>query len=65
MKSRIQVEVKAAATVTPKDFAGLQTQAEDTGQHFVRGVILYTGEQAVSFGERLRALPVSALWRMP
>lgn len=58
------IEVKAAATVTRKDFAGLQVLAEDTGKRFVRGLVLYTGEQTVSFGARQMALPVSALWRM-
>lgn len=62
--SIVGIEVKAAASVTQKDFAGLQVLAEDTGRRFVRGVILYTGERAVSFGEYQMALPVSALWWM-
>lgn len=60
----VGVEVKATATVTKKDFAGLQTLAEDTGKRFVRGLVLHNGEEAVSFGEHQMALPISAIWRV-
>jgi len=30
---------------------------------FLRGIVLYTGDQPVPFGSNLYALPVSALWR--
>jgi hypothetical protein len=58
------VEVKAATSVSKKDFAGLEALAQETGKRFVRGCVLYTGEGAVAFGERLCALPLSALWRL-
>ena len=60
----VGLEIKASSTVVQKDFSGLNAQSEDTGQRFVRGIVLYAGEQPVSFGERSVALPVSALWRM-
>ncbi len=60
----VGIEVKSAATVTKKDFSGLEILAEETGKKFVRGVVLYTGETAVAFGDKLIALPISALWRM-
>ncbi|MEA3411688.1 MAG: DUF4143 domain-containing protein [Pseudomonadota bacterium] len=56
------VEVKASATVRRKDFTGLDALAEDVGERLVRGIVLYTGDRAVSFGETGTALPVSALW---
>lgn len=34
------------------------------GRDFVRGVVLYNGERALPFGNRLVAMPVSALWRL-
>jgi hypothetical protein len=34
-----------------------------TGDQFASGVVLYTGEQGVPFGERLFAVPMSALWQ--
>lgn len=60
----VGVEVKASATVVRKDFLGLDALVEDTGKRLVRGVVLYTGNESVSFTENYLALPVSALWRM-
>ena len=56
------IEVKASATVTAHDFAGLRALAEIAGPRFHRGVVLHTGDAAVPFGSNLCALPVSALW---
>ena len=56
------VEVKAAATVTVADFAGLRKLATAAAGRFAWGVVLYDGEAAVSFGDRLHAVPISALW---
>ncbi len=61
--SLVGIEVKASATVTKKDFSGLHTLAEDAGDRFKQGVILYTGEQTVSFGKNMVAFPISSLWR--
>ena len=60
----VGLEVKASATVVRKDFSGFDALSEDTGRQFVRGIVLYTGEQSVSFGENYMALPVSTMWRM-
>lgn len=56
------VEVKASASVGAGDFVGLKSLAEAAGKNFVRGVVLYLGENDVAFGERLRAVPLPALW---
>lgn len=56
------VEVKASSTVNSGDFRGLRHLAEQAGDSFTCGVVLYAGENAVSFGERMKALPISALW---
>ena len=32
------------------------------GSRFVAGYVLYTGQQTLPFGDRLRALPIDALW---
>ncbi len=60
----VGIEVKASATVTNKDFSGLRALAEAAGDRFQRGVVLYTGEQSVSFGSNMAALPISSLWRL-
>ena len=60
----VGMEVKASATVVRKDFYGIDTLSEDSGKRFVRGIVLYTGDEPVSFTENYLALPVSAIWRM-
>lgn len=56
------VEVKAGATVRPRDFKGLLHLRERIGERLIAGVVLYTGEQALPFGDRLWALPINTLW---
>ena len=58
----IGIEVKSSSTVIQKDFNGLRAFAELAGKKFIRGVVLYTGDKAVPFGNNLLALPVNALW---
>jgi hypothetical protein len=58
----IGVEVKAAATVATRDFAGLRYLRDKLGTRFKAGVILYTGSDTLPFGDRLAAVPLSGLW---
>jgi predicted AAA+ superfamily ATPase len=58
----VAVEVKAGATVRSEDLAGLRHLAHRLGDRLVAGYVLYTGQQTLPFGDRLRALPVDALW---
>jgi uncharacterized protein len=57
------VEVKSAATVTSKDFAGLRHLRDRLGGRFKAGVVLYTGEHTLPFGDRLTAVPLCGLWQ--
>lgn len=59
----VGIEVKSAATVTGTDFKGMRALAQAAGRRFHRGVVLYAGTEVVSFGPRLHAMPVEALWR--
>lgn len=75
----IGVEVKASASVKTEDFKGLATLAAFAGEAFERGVLFYTGQEALPFrhgGMAFHALPmglflganpsspqVNALWR--
>jgi hypothetical protein len=61
----VGVEVKAAAKVGARDFKGLRTLAEATGDRFRRGIVLYGGSTTVPFGKDLHALPVGTLWASP
>jgi predicted AAA+ superfamily ATPase len=58
----VGIEVKATATVGVNHFKGLRKLAAVTGRDFKLGVVLYDGEQAVPFGERMFAAPVSCVW---
>jgi hypothetical protein len=58
----IGIEVKSAESVHADDFRGLRHLARRLGDRFRAGIVLYAGEQQLSFGDRLAALPMSALW---
>ncbi|MGW0194637.1 ATP-binding protein [Nonomuraea sp. NPDC003201] len=60
----IGIEIKAAETVRGDDFRGLRHLADRLGARFRAGFVLYTGEQVLPFGERLRALPMASLWTL-
>jgi predicted AAA+ superfamily ATPase len=59
----VGVEVKLSATLKSDDFKGLRSLADDAGQSFTAGVVLYTGDRVVPFGKNLWAVPVAGLWR--
>jgi predicted AAA+ superfamily ATPase len=56
------VECKAAASVNDGDFRGLKHLRDKLGERFAVGVVMYTGERSVPFGDRLFAVPYSGLW---
>jgi uncharacterized protein len=58
----IAVEVKAGATVRTEDLAGLRNLAAHLGDKFIAGYVFYTGQQTLSYGGRIKALPIDALW---
>ncbi len=58
----VAIDVKAGSTVRGDDFRGLRHLAGRLGDSLITGVLLYTGQQTLPFGPRLRAIPISALW---
>lgn len=58
----IGVEIKARATVSKNDFKWLKTLQESLGKRFLRGIVIYTGDQIIPFGDNLTAVPVCLLW---
>jgi uncharacterized protein len=58
----VGIEVKAGASVTQRDFRGLQRVASAAGSAFVQGILLYHGQHTLSFGHNLRAVPLPTLW---
>ena len=61
LREVIGIEVKAAATVSTVDFKGLRRLKEHTGKDFTAGIVLYDGDKALPFGERMWAVPLAAL----
>lgn len=60
----VGLEVKSAATVSADDFKHLRWFAKDgPGRgHKVSGIVLYLGQEKLTFGDGNFALPLSALW---
>lgn len=58
----VGIEVKASASIDRRDFFGLEALAEAARRKFVRGVVVYLGDQVVPYGRDLWALPISELW---
>ncbi len=58
----VGIEVKAGAAVNAGDFRHLRCLAEQTGERFHGGVVLYRGRQTVPFGRNMHAIPLQALW---
>lgn len=58
------IEVKAAATVDAEDFEHIEWFMQDgPGTSYTTvGVVLYLGDEIVSFGENQLALSLSVLW---
>lgn len=56
------IESKLSATVRARDFNALRHLRDRLGDRFRAGVVLYTGPETLPFGDRLWAIPVSALW---
>jgi predicted AAA+ superfamily ATPase len=56
------VEVKSARSLGASDARSLTWMRDRLGSDFAQGVILYTGEAVLPLGDRITALPLSALW---
>jgi predicted AAA+ superfamily ATPase len=60
----IGVEIKAKASVQPRDFAGLHKLAELSGDQFIAGLVLYDGNETLPMGHGLWAVPLATMWRL-
>jgi uncharacterized protein len=58
----VGVEVKAGATVRPRDLTGLRHLRDRLGERMLTGVVLYAGAHTLPFGEGLWAVPLQAMW---
>lgn len=53
--------MKAARDVDESDFKWLAYLRDRLGDRFVNGVVVHPGERPLPFGDRLTAMPVSAI----
>lgn len=58
----VGIEVKASATVDRHWGGHLRYLGERVGPKWRGGIVLYSGEHAVSLGDGVRAVPISSLW---
>jgi predicted AAA+ superfamily ATPase len=56
------IEVKASATVGPRDWRALAKLRDARRDAFRCGVVLYTGAQTLPLSDRISAVPLSGLW---
>ncbi len=56
------LEVKAGQTPKPEWFRWLGHMRDVMGERFLAGIVLYGGKHVLPFGDRLLAVPISALW---
>jgi uncharacterized protein len=60
----IGIEVKSHQTAKPEWFRWLTRMRDSLGSKFIAGIALYAGSNVLPFGDRLLAVPVSALWEL-
>jgi predicted AAA+ superfamily ATPase len=56
------IEVKASRTISRKDFRGMSYLRDMLNDRFHCGLVLYTGAEVQSYGDRIYSAPISALW---
>ena len=57
----VGIEIKSSETVREDDFKGLKKLKEESS-NFLRGFVLYPGDEFIPFGKDLFALPMSSLF---
>ena len=59
----VGIEIKMSSIVRKDDLKGLMSLKEYCGNNFQKGIILYTGDITLPFGDSFTALPITALWQ--
>jgi predicted AAA+ superfamily ATPase len=60
----VGLEVKTGQTPKREWFRWLGQMRDAIGEQFVAGIVLYSGREVLPFGDRLLAVPISALWEI-
>ncbi len=58
----VGVEVKFSQTLSQADLRGMAALRTAAGKSFLRGIIFYSGREALPFGPNGWAIPIDALW---
>jgi predicted AAA+ superfamily ATPase len=58
----IAAAAKSASSVRADDFANLAELRDQISGDFLQGIVFYLGDRILPFGDRLTAVPLSALW---
>jgi len=58
----IGIEVKLDSTINEKDWSNMNTLQETLGERFLKGIIIYTGNDLVQVSRKIWAVPVQYLW---
>lgn len=58
----IGIEIKLSSIVRQDDLKGLMSLKDYCGSDFHKGIIFYTGDKTLPFGDSFTALPITALW---
>ena len=58
----VGIETKCRDSVTEADFKGLKVLQDQVKSDFVCGLVLYSGQHLVPFGDKLWAVPIAELW---
>jgi predicted AAA+ superfamily ATPase len=58
----VAIEVKLDSSLNDKDFKNLELCRDTIGGKFLKGIVIYTGEDIVPYGDKLWAVPVNYLW---
>ena len=60
----IELEIKASATLRPKDFFGLRKLERAVGDKFVYGLVLRDYDRITPISAKIQGAPLSLLWQM-
>lgn len=62
----VAIEIKSSSTISPVDFKNIKYLQEQINnknpKKFVRGIVLYIGQEIINWGDKLTALPINCLW---
>jgi len=61
--SMIGIEVKSGQSVSKKDFGHMEWFKSNLAKKPFKGIVLYTGEDTLSFGKDMLAVPMGSLWK--